>query len=574
MTDAAEVVADWKDEWPSDYAAAQRAGEIAYLEGQYTSARDHFRTALDLWHSSAESGDDPSTQVFTDLDLISPQDVLDLQLVAALEGAGKQGEARETLVGLLDRLDGDAIDMQTNEVQAARFYALSQLGMLDIESEEFEDAVGHLRDAVDTANNLLAQWDDGTLEPSRNHEGDPDYPLLRGSQENNFALALARSGDSADAIAAAEAALNRDPASPIFLDTLAFTHQLAGNPEGAVDAYREALKADPTSYVSANNLAVLLANDGNLGPARGLLRDALAVAPDYATAWHNLGAVDARLGKPFVETQGAFATAGRLSSSFRGEDPDLLVDDTIYASGLDVSKALSPQWSYAQSAHRSTSGFVWSMFLLLTLRLAWALGLDRIVEAVSTRVMSRPRDARIQRLRMWRQAPSFLALTVSGVVLALPAMQWATGWSAKLITLAAISTIVVAPVCARLLLASPHESQQVGWLPAIGVGGAAALFGVSLAPFPGIDDDSARRRRVAWAATGTVAALTFLFAVLAFASAVPLARFLAMAGAALLASILLPVHPFDGKRLQGRLVGLLVAAALGLATVAFTTGWV
>lgn len=574
LTDAAEVVAVWQDEEPSDYAASQRAGELAYLEGEYASASEHFRTGLDLWYSSAESESSPSNYVFTDLDLIPPQAVLNLQLAAALEGAGEQGAARESLVTQIDELDANVSEMEANEVGAARFYALSQLGSLEVEAEKFDEAVERLRDAVSTANDLTRQQDSGGFELSRNHEGDADFSPLRGSQENNLALALARSGDSTEAKAAAAAALTRDPASPIFLDTLAFTHQLAGNSKLAVDAYRAALKADSTSYVSANNLAVLLANEGELGKARELLREALAVAPDYAKAWHNLGVVNAQMRRPFIETQGSFAIAGRLSSSLRGGDSGLLVDSTIYNSGLDVSKALSPTWSYARTAHSSNNGFVWSMVLLLALRLAWALGLDRVVEAVATRTIAPRTDTPGRRVRVWRQAPSFLALAVSGVVLALPAMQWATGWTAKLLAFVAIFGIVIAPICARWLLASPHSSRQVGWLPAIGVGGAAALVGVSLAPFPGVDDDSALRRRVAWAAAVTVAALTILFAALAFASAVPLARFLAMAGAALLASILLPIHPFDGKRLQGRFLGIAVTAALGLATAAFTAGWI
>lgn len=57
-------------------------------------------------------------------------------------------------------------------------------------------------------------------------------------------------------------------------------------------------------------------------------------------------------------------------------------------------------------------------------------------------------------------------------------------------------------------------------------------------------------------------------------SAVPLARFLGIGATLLLASVLLPIAPFDGRHITNRWIGLCSAALLGLATVAIALSWV
>src|SRR5205085_506571 len=106
---------------------------------------------------------------------------------------------------------------------------------------------------------------------------------------------------------------------------------------------RAVLQQDSSSYVSANNLAVLLAERGDYMGARRLLKSAIASAPDYAKAWHNLAVVETRTGaNPITDIESAFATAGRLSREARGDDAELIIDDTVYQSGVDISKALAP----------------------------------------------------------------------------------------------------------------------------------------------------------------------------------------------------------------------------------------
>ena len=101
------------------------------------------------------------------------------------------------------------------------------------------------------------------------------FGRLEGAQDNNLALALAKLGRHDDSIAYAESALAHDPVNPIYVDTVAFVHDLAGDEQRAAITYRQALAADATSYVSANNLAVILAQDGQRAEAAAVLEDAV-----------------------------------------------------------------------------------------------------------------------------------------------------------------------------------------------------------------------------------------------------------------------------------------------------------
>ena len=409
MDRAAEIVEDWQEELPADPWAHHRAGELAFLAGDYDEAAEEYARALELFPTGGEYGD----QAYGDHGL-GPQYVDDpegrasseLELGAAQELGGDTDAAAATYRSLLDELAGLEF---TDYQQELTFYTRSQLGSLMLSEGDLARAAGQLSAA------LAEEYPDGPPGPDDEVGwGRQATQLSSGAQDNNLALALAKLGRDEDAVTYAGSALAHDPANPIYVDTVAFAQHLGGHEHEAAEAYRAALAADPTSYVSANNLAVLLAQDGHRADAAAVLEDALAVAPDYAIGWHNLGVVQAPTSRDLLASQGALATAASLDRDLRGRD-DLIVDTEIYRSGLDVSKPLPPDWTYAASASGTTSRLTLSVILLLLLRVVWALGLDKVVSAVGERVVRQPGVGTARR-RFWRRLdPAWALVACVGV---------------------------------------------------------------------------------------------------------------------------------------------------------------
>lgn len=575
LSGARQVVDDWLAAKPDSYLAHQRAGEIAYLRGEWRAAVDEFNEAAAAWQRSDTDKDSTAWS----LDLIFPSAVLDLQLSAAQQAGGDSGAAQRRLTDLMLALDQAASSHDESaeargDDQAVRFYAEAQLGAAALAEGRDRDAVDHLSRSVQAANE---RTDTTLTEVVVNAEGDAPMALLRGAQESNLALALSRIGRHDDAIKSAEAALSRDPSNPIFLDTLAFSHDLAGDAGAAIPAYEAALTADSTSFVSANNLAVLVGKAGDDARARSLLRQVVATAPTYGIGWHNLGVAEARSGLlSLVSSQHALGTAARLDRSLRSAPADFVVDDAVYSSGLDISKPLPPDWSYASSAQRTTSGFLFSMIILVALRAAWSLGLDRVLETVTLRLHRADRvPFRLAKL-VGRPIGLAVALGASIVVLAAGPVQWAPTWGESALLLPVVGSLVLLPIAVRQLMirAAGDSPRQIGSASAAVIGLVAVPFGLTLAPYPGLADSAVEQpRRVVWAPAMTAGIIAVAFTALTVISAVPLARVVAMAAVALFASIMLPVRPFDGAQLTNRVVGLSIGAASILVAVAASAGW-
>ncbi|MFT4187274.1 MAG: hypothetical protein QM621_01675 [Aeromicrobium sp.] len=580
---AQELVAEWREKYPEDFGSHQRAGEVAYLQGEYETAQEHFEEAARRWEDFQEVRERPYSSVKTGVDYsndaVLPGTTIALQIAEALSAQGETDEADDVLQEARSALDEsyEAEEFEMGEsYEASVFYLESQRGYLALVQGDDGEAVERLQEAVDMA----AAFEEQRADYTRTREGDdPEVVLLRGAQENNLALALARSGDHEESTRVAEAALSRDPANPVFLDTLAFAHHLAGDTTEAAQAYQRVLDEDATSYVSANNLAVLVAQEGDHATAQELLRSAVAANPDYATGWHNLGVVTARLdGSRVAGIESALAVAGRLDRSQRGEPLDLVVDDTVYESGLDISKPLDPGWNYAQTASEPRHQFTLTMAVLIALQLLWALRIDRVVEITASRFGARTLGVE-DRLPswLWGRLPAFVGLAVSAGVLAAPTLFWADSWLERALLFGVVGGLVLMPWGVRRLAFRDALPVQFGWPPAMLVSMAAAPLGVTVAPYPGVDDDdvaTAHRRRTLWAAAGSVAVVTAVFVALAFFSAVPLARWAAMAGLALLGSMLLPFRPFDGAHVRARSASALIAAVLLLGTISFELRWV
>lgn len=336
------------------------------------------------------------------------------------------------------------------------------------------------------------------------------------------------------------------------------------------------LAEDPTSYVSANNLAVLLADQGERAEAVSLLEQAVATKPGYATAWHNLGVVRARDSAPrqFLAGQGALARAAVLDHSFRGVSTDLVIDDQVYDSGVDVSRPVDSDWTYASAASEAQRGFAITMLLLVILRIAWALGLDQVGGWVSQKVVDSS-SARAERVPwFWRRLRPRWALAVTAIVLAVPAVWGLPVWPGALLLLIT-GAITITPLAVRFAAAQPGETRHFGWTPAIAVGLAGAPIGLSFAPYPALDDaEGSARWAVRWAPTIAAAAVVAVLTSAAALTELPYLRGSAMVALVLLASILTPAPPFDGNHITGRLRQIGLAFGLAALSLAFAMQWI
>jgi len=578
---AEDVVEEWRDQLPEDPWAAHRAGELDFLAGDFAEAVRSYERADELFGTALTTetdwGDHAFGRAYAEPDQSAVGNLLELG--AAQELVGDTRAARATYLDALGRTDGfDAWEYGSELL----FNLRSQLGSLAL-------AEGDLESAVELLSDVLAEeyGDDGPPGPGDEVGLGRGASHSIGAQDNNLALALAKLGRHDGALVYADSAMAHDPANPVYLDTKAFVLHVAGDGSAAARAYREALEADPTSYVSANNLAVLLAQEGDRGEAADLLADALRAAPGYAIGWHNLGVVQGTESAQLLPSQGALAAAGRLDRDLRGRD-DLIVDTEIYESGLDVSKPLPPDWTYAASASSARDRLTLSVLLLLLLRVAWALGLDVVAAKVGERVMRRPHRAVGSAPRtFWRRWPAWTAVVAGCLAIGLPLARAGHSVAERGVLAAAGVAMVLLPLFARGLARARTTVPVVhyAWAPAIAVGAAAMPFGLVFAPYPVLDatrpglppaamdrHPSVVRLRLLVPVVLAVVAAAFL--ALAALDPTSLARTLALSAVALLGSVLAPVPPLDGSHLRSRLLNLLITLALGLATMAFTLKWV
>ena len=527
----------WREDEPTNWEAAMNAGEAAFLSGDWSFAVDQFSDAVDLVQGDRE------LEVALYWTEVRPDHLVVLQLAAALEADGRDVDARRVLNELLEELDTGAGFGEFSE-EMTRLHAYSLLGTSHLNQQQYASA---------------AEWLELALEWAP--EG-----ALRGAQESNLALALANQGQHQAAIEMAESALERDPASPIFRDTLAFTVHSSGDSTRAIEVYQQALESDSTSYVSANNLGVLLAERQEFGAARSAFAQAVEAAPDYSIAWHNLGVLTAKSNASLIDAYSHMGLAGREDAELRGADAVLMVDTHVYDTGFDVSKPVPPDWQYGSSSSDGTRAFVWTMALLALARAAWSLGLDELVN----RLLARGEAEMLGRLPRWGVVPAAVALAVSVFVLSWPALTWSSSWAERVAYLVVMTAIALFPLSLRHVIGRgelPHR----GSLPLTLMAPPLTLAGFGVVPYVGVGTsfEQVTRRSALWIAPVAAAGVAAVFLVIAWLTAIPLVRFAAMASIALIGSMLLPMRPLDGVWLTNRAVGLASSLALGGVALLF-----
>ena len=126
------------------------------------------------------------------------------------------------------------------------------------------------------------------------------------------AMAAARAGDLAGAVAAAERALAGNPADPNALQIIGMARHREGRIAEALAAFERAARAAPNHPPILNSLGILYRERGDLEKSRACLERAARAAPSFAEARHNLGSTLAALGED-AGAREAFEAAIALS---------------------------------------------------------------------------------------------------------------------------------------------------------------------------------------------------------------------------------------------------------------------
>lgn len=575
---AETVVEDWITSQPDQALPRARAGEIAFLRGDMAKAEEHLTEASDRMMDGVEQYELPTYSGILGAEASDNgtadrgqrvafyQQVL-LQLGAVRSELGNADDAIETWseaarIGAYD--DGD-------RTRRGAIVAASEIGRERLSHGKVDDAYDVLSKAFSDSKESL--WEDESV------ENDEVYsPELDGAMLNNLALAAGRAGHIDVAQEAAKWLERSDPDNPIYLDTLAYVDREAGALDAAADHYRSALARDATAYVSANNLAVLLARESREDEAMTLLESAVIAEPGYATAWHNLGVLQARGAsvRVFLESQGSLARAANLSPDLRGAAADLLIDEEVYDSGVDVSKPIQADWNYASTATSTPQTFTWSVIGLLVVRLVWELFYGQLTSIANEKVIASHPSSGTRVPWFWQRISTVWALLLCFNILGFR-LLWNQPAGAAIVTGSLIGSLVLLPFAVRTVVGRGRERgvRHFGWTPAVAVGSVGAVLGVLFAPYPATDPSRSNRRWAFWWLPSIVLFIvTIVLLALVATTHLPYLRAGAASAVVLLGSLLLPVPPFDGSRIRKRWFNWAISAALAAVTLVFVLQWI
>src|SRR5581483_8742171 len=401
---ALRATVDWARANPGDPLALDRRGEIEFLRSNYRAAASDFAAAaalaskIRLPRSSDPAERSSDLQRRARLALIVAQ--AQLKEGAALELDGRFPQARAALAGA-DRISSrfttfddpcGAPDSVSLPALAVSYHARAQAGETALRMRRYLDAEQLYSLARQRERVLLRVFDTHAC-ASPEATG---WPLRPDVLENNEALAQMKLGRFAEAIAAAKRAVAFDPANPIFVQTLGFVLETAGDLAEAVRYYGRVLADDPSDYPAANDLGVALARSDQKRAAVVAFRRAIGSRPRFALAWFNLGVVMGELGPGhLLESQGALARASRLDHHFRNEPRRPTLDERIYFSALDLSKPVPPYWSFGRIQQRAALGPSLALILLIIWGAVRAGGDEQLRHLGSERVLEWLRGRRL-----------------------------------------------------------------------------------------------------------------------------------------------------------------------------------
>jgi len=149
------------------------------------------------------------------------------------------------------------------------------------------DVIGKNSGTFNNLGNALArrgQTDDAILQYKEALQLKPDYPDAR----NNLGNALVQQGNIIGAVSQYTEALRLDPGNVKAHFNIAVAFAILKQDQNAVSHYRAVLIIKPDFVEACNNLAVIYANQGDLNNAILHFRKALQINPHYKAAQDNL----------------------------------------------------------------------------------------------------------------------------------------------------------------------------------------------------------------------------------------------------------------------------------------------
>jgi tetratricopeptide (TPR) repeat protein len=536
---AERAAREWVAEASGTPLAVLRLGEIEFLRGRYDDAARDFAAAA----RRARERSVPISRY-------EARALLDRG--AALVAAGRREDGEDAL------RDADDVaslaSAATQELAAISYHARVQLGEAAREADEPEaaaDAYAAARERVPTLK--------GTEQPFHEEQ-----------LENNSAIVDIARREYGSAEAASRRALEVDPENPALLMTAGFAAERAGHEDEAIRLNRAALRADATVYPAANDLGVLLARRGDDDAAVVALRRAVGAEPQYALGWFNLGVVLAGMGPArLLESQGALARAFQIDPELRDREREPTIDAKTYRTGLDVSRPLPPEWTFATSQKHAPAKTVGLAALLLA-----AFTLSRTLGSRAGRSLAEtwlaPVDRATGRMTFLRRLghPAIAVAATLLVFVAPLARDPSGGMTAALAGVLGLCVLLAVALRGRSLAG---DDGQRTWPPGLlfGLGGAAA--GVAWAPLPVLGEKASPRMH--WAAPAALAVIAVPLVIATAWSDIPLTRSLAAAALVMAASLLTPVKPVDGGAIAAAggtaagITGIALAAVLALGLV-------
>ena len=308
--------------------------------------------------------------------------------------------------------------------------------------------------------------------------------VVPGVLDNNAALADLALGRTAEAQAASTRAFNEDPASPIFALTAASAAEQVGDTTRAMELNAAVLRSDPTAFPSANNLGVGLARQHQAGKAAAMLRQAVGARDDYALGWFNLGVLYSQRGPLFLlQSQGALSIALTLDPALVHRPRELVLDEHVYRTELDLSKPLPAGWSLGRVERRQPLAAVGLLGLLgITLGLSrlLAAGVDSRVKASLQHGAQTLRRFRLLERRRhvgWAIGATIIAFTLPTAIGGARADP--TFLSAYVVLIALLTTLLIG-VRQLLALRWKIRAIQRTWPPGLVVGVVSGAAGVPL----------------------------------------------------------------------------------------------
>ncbi len=313
---AAEFVDEetlWNATLAADPACWMAHGNLGLLlqnkGGHLPAAIEHYRTALRLKPDYLEAHYNLANAL-TELPDRANEAIAEYQ--AALRLNPDYASAHENLANLLGKIPGRSDEAIEHYQEVIRLhpewgFAHSNYAVeLAKHPERIAEALAEYATAerldVDNAD-LHYNYANALLtQPGRQREAIAEYEsALRlkpayGQAHFNFGVALAASGDLAQAVTHFDAAFRiLPPDASAHLSVAALLGRDPKYADRAIAEYETALQLNPDLFNAHNDVAVLYAKAGKLGDAARHLEAAVKLEPNNATARENLQAVEAAI---------------------------------------------------------------------------------------------------------------------------------------------------------------------------------------------------------------------------------------------------------------------------------------